>query len=706
MMSRRIRGRSLPELRGRGVQALLTAAERVGLLPWAREPRSGGLAKLLEPGLESGRFGLAADVVACCRATIPGLVDPGRAAAAIVATWPDDAEALVERGTGILNGSFDLLGYTELKVGQMPDWQLDPVSGRRAPLIHRSRIPYLDAAKVGDHKVTWELNRHQYLVTLAQAWLITGNERFPATIAAHLEGWMDANPPKLGMNWSSSLEVGFRAIAWIWTLALAGDGLPSELVQRCAGMLHVHARHLESHLSTWFSPNTHLTGEALALVYLGRALPMFRRSERWRTSGLRILEEESRRQLLPDGVYFEQATYYHRYTTDFYLHLALLMAGQEGGRPHWLDQALARLLDYLVAIVRPDGTWPLIGDEDGGRLVWLKSRNSNDFSDTLALGAVLLGRREYCLPGRAPSELAWLLGAGARARWEALGSVPPPGFALFPKGGYAVMRSGEGDWLLMEAGPHGGLAGGHAHADALAVEVAVAGTMVLQDAGTFTYVAEPALRDQFRSGMSHSTVTLAGESSAVPAGPFRWAHRSEAEFEAWKSSSAFDFVAGRQRGFRQLGADIVHRRQVLWLRQWRCWIIRDRFEGTEAPFAAHFHCAPGIIVAARRNTALFRESGANLMRLDVLAASCDLTVGESLFSPVYGARETVQSLTVQVTHGGELLTVLRAAPSQLTYARDVTGTTVILERTGEVVEASAGPTGWRLDGRTLDSFGD
>lgn len=703
----RLRGRSPAELRDRAARQALILAERLGLVPASREPGSRTFARLLEPSLDASSSGLAGDVILGCRSALPGLAAPADASADMAAHCPDDAAAIIARARNIVAGRIDLLGYEGLDFGTPPDWSLDPVLGHRAAPVHWSRVPYLDAAQVGDHKVIWELSRQQYLVTLAQAWLLTGNEAFAAAIAGHLQAWMDGNPPKQGINWASSLEVGFRAISWIWTLALAGDALPPALVQRCAGMLHVHARHLESHLSTWFSPNTHLTGEALALVYLGRALPVFRRSERWRETGLRILEEEVRRQVLPDGVYFEQATYYHRYTTDFYLHLALLLEAQGAERPRWLDVTLAHLLDYLAALVRPDGTWPLIGDEDGGRLVWLKSRQPNDFHDTLGLGAVVLGRREYCLPGsRAPSELVWLMGPGARARYDALGTEPPPAFAVFPDGGYAVMRNGEGDWLLMEAGPHGGLAGGHAHGDALAVELAVAGTTVLQDAGTFTYVADPAQRDAFRAGSAHSTVTIAGRSGATPDGPFRWRHRSDARLEHWKTSARFDFVSGRQAGFRELGTSVVHRREVLWLHEWRCWILRDRIEGTDAPFEAHFHSAPGLIIATRHATAMFRDAGANRLRLDVLAAQCALTVRDSWHSPAYGARVPVQALTVQVTRGTELVTILRAAPSELTWARDVTGTSVTLERGGQAVEVSAGSSGWRLDGQPLDSFGD
>jgi hypothetical protein len=61
---------------------------------------------------------------------------------------------------------------------------------------------------------------------------------------------------------------------------------------------------------------------------------------------------------------------------------------------------------------------------------------------------------------------------------------------------------------------------------------------------------------------------------------------------------------------------------------------------------------------------------------------------------------------VKVTRGTELVSLLRAGPSHLTYARDVTGTAVALEKHGKRVEIMAGPSGWQLDGRALNTFGD
>src|SRR5258708_8476269 len=57
-------------------------------------------------------------------------------------------------------GRFDLLGYRGLDFGAPIDWHLDPISGRRSPRVHWSRIDPLDRAQVGDSKAVCQLNRH------------------------------------------------------------------------------------------------------------------------------------------------------------------------------------------------------------------------------------------------------------------------------------------------------------------------------------------------------------------------------------------------------------------------------------------------------------------------------------------------------------------------------------------------------------------
>src|ERR1043166_5050145 len=93
---------------------------------------------------------------------------------------------------------------------------------------------------------------------------------------------------------------------------------------RTVAAIRRHARYVEKYLSYYFSPNTHLTGEALGLFYVGVLFPELADSGRWRNLGRQILIEECDRQIHRDGVHFELATCYQRYTVEIYLHFLML----------------------------------------------------------------------------------------------------------------------------------------------------------------------------------------------------------------------------------------------------------------------------------------------------------------------------------------------------------------------------------------------
>src|SRR5256714_11922732 len=420
--------------------------------------------------------------------------------------WPEAEREIVEAANRIAEGTFDLLGLRGLQLGENIDWHLEPISRKRTPLVHWSQLNYLDAAVAGDKKITWELNRHQYFLTLGRAYWFTGDEKYAEVFVSHITSWMDQNPPKLGINWASSLEIAFRSISWLWALQFFKESpsLSTAVLQRMLKFLYLNALHLETYLSTYFSPNTHLTGEALGLLHIGLLLPEFKEAERWRDLGLQILASQLPRHVKSDGVYFEQSSYYHRYTTDFYIHLAILLRVNGMTLPRELEQRLELLLDHLMYITRPDGTTPFFGDDDGGRLVMLDHRPANDWRSLLSTGAVLFDRPDYkFVAGGAAEETLWLLGPeGLHSFDQVEAQRPAKESVAFRDGGYYVMRddwSPRANYLLFDCGPHGMANCGHAHADALAIELAACGRTLLVDPGTFTYTGGKELREWFRS---------------------------------------------------------------------------------------------------------------------------------------------------------------------------------------------------------------
>ncbi len=226
-----------------------------------------------------------------------------------------DVEKLAEE---LLAHRFRLLGLPPVDLGAEIRWRRDFLHGQESGTEYFRRIPYLDFQRVGDHKVIWELNRHQHLVVLAQAFLSTGRREFLEEIPRQLDHWIHENPVQRGINWASALEVAFRAMSWMWVLHLVGRHFDEAFRRRWMRSLNHHGLHLEHNLSFYFSPNTHLMGEAVALDAMGRLLPEMPRAARWRELGTETVLEQMRRQVREDGSHFEQSAYYHRYSVDFF----------------------------------------------------------------------------------------------------------------------------------------------------------------------------------------------------------------------------------------------------------------------------------------------------------------------------------------------------------------------------------------------------
>ncbi len=482
---------------------------------------------------------------------------------------------------------FDLLGYRGLFFGDPIDWHLDPVSGRRSRFAHWSRIDLLNSELMGDPKVIWELNRHQWLVTLGQAYRLSRDERYAEMFASSVREWIAANPVGWGINWASSLEVALRLISWCWALHLfrGSRALTPVLFAEMRAGIGSHATHIERYLSHYTSPNTHLTGEALGLFYAGTQFPGFAQAGRWKSTGERILVEQVARQVLHDGVYFEQSTCYQRYTIEIYLHF-LILASRCGRRiPEAVPARIRKALDFLLAIATPAGTMPSMGDGDGGWLLALRRRHPSDVRGIFSTAAALFGRPEYARAagGLAP-ETQWLLGRAGEAAFRAIAPAPPKpsSHGLFGAGGYVVMRSGwepRDHQFIFDVGPLGPpAAAGHAHADLLSVQCAAFGEPCVVDPGTFRYAADPSWRDMFRGTAAHSTVTVDGVGQAIPAGPFAWHAAPRARLRRFASDDALSYADAEHGAYRRLPDPVVHRRRLLFLKP-RFLVIVDDLEG-------------------------------------------------------------------------------------------------------------------------------
>lgn len=648
----KLRGRSMAEIRERLAQSVAKRSERLGWRDGA-EPSDAALFAWLGGSARSKDAWRDAFASRTAPHLFAAFHNPATTTDVIRTVDPLYAERVVQRADRALSGRFDLLGYRDLSFGWPIDWHYDPVSSLRVPQRHWSTIAYLDPRVAGDHKVVWELNRQQWLVDLGAAWWLTGDTRYARAMVTILAQWMDANPPKRGVNWASSLEVGFRAISWVWALEFLRRSplLDAETLARLTKYVVLHGRHLERYLSTYFSPNTHLTGEALGLFYLGSYFPELAQAAGWRARGAAVLLGQLEHHVLRDGVYFERAVHYHRYTVDFYTHFWLLDEINGGTFGVEVAPQLDALLEHVQSLTRGDGSVPFFGDEDGGRLFFLDARPLNDLRSALATGAVLLDRPDFAAVAGEPSaELVWLAGPESVERFRSLGKRAPDYTSrAFEHGGLYVMRDGWGsdaNHMVVDCGAHGVLNCGHAHADVLSFELAIGGRPVFIDPGTYTYTVDAGQRDFFRSSAAHNAATVDGVDSSEPAGPFHWRRIASARVLAFRTGPGGSraYFEGSHNGWEHLASPVRYRRSVEFdPTRDSVVVIRDVFECTGRHEAAlTFQCAPEIAATLEgpARIVLKRNSAA----LGVLESFSSGEAGrfelaDGWVSRTYGARE-------------------------------------------------------------------
>jgi hypothetical protein len=514
---------------------------------------------------------------------------------------PREAAEIVSEANDICRHRFRLLGYRDLAYGAEIDWHLDAVHGLRSTLIPWFKINFLDFAQVGDHKITWELSRHQHLVILAKAWLLTGEEGYAREIFAQWYSWQRANPYPLGANWASSLEVAFRSLSWIWLQHLLTEcpvvppGFQNDLLHALA----LNGRHIERYLSTYFSPNTHLLGEAVVLFCIGTLCPQISSAEDWKKNGWEIVQEETLRQVRPDGVYFEQSLYYHVYALDFFLYARLLASRNGVEIPSGFDLVLRKMLAVIQALAQagpPDG----FGDDDGGRVFNSIRNRAEHMTDPLAIGAALFHDDSLRASATLTEEAIWLFGDEAlSSTTEPTHSRPAIKSQSFPDGGLYIVESSEpfSQQMVIDAGPQGIGRSGHGHADALSVILAFGGRRWLVDSGTCCYIGPGGERDTFRGTRAHNTLAVDGLDQAEPEGPFAWSSIPNTQADLWIPGATFTLFAGSHSGYERLPESVRHRRFVFHMNG-SFWLIRDVAGGNGSHLLETFwHFAPNVEVS-------------------------------------------------------------------------------------------------------------
>lgn len=496
---------------------------------------------------------------------------------------------------------WNLVSYPYMPV----DWQRDIRSGFR--WSERTWFEDIEYGHVlgADIRVPWEIGRMQHLPSLA---LSADSEddrcdRIIRHIENELVDFSALNPVGWGVQWRSAMEVGLRAANVLVArdiLDAKGLGLRPEVERVAARSAYEHAVFILNNLA--WSPrrrNNHYLVEIVSVLVIAAYLEETEETNAWLQFAVSELLKEVEYQFNPEGSNFEGSTTYHLFSSEAVavgVAFAEAVARREGHRlissadfsrlpvtvrmrlnpevvaerlsgDEWLEALRTRcdaFLDFVTGIVKPDGTVPLIGDNDSGRFFDMVSPRD----DGPSRGGTGIGKQPFGRLKAQVSEVTSLLGViGGQTAAEPEGHGSVESRILGAVAGRRASKDREGTtrssaaavgtekdvqitWSIREFVPgrrvtvevgcdgvrldedvsvrqfdHFGLVvlvgehvyvtlrtspkrqafapTGHRHNDALSSELMVCGRNVVLDPGSPAYTGSPGVRNLYRSSAAH-----------------------------------------------------------------------------------------------------------------------------------------------------------------------------------------------------------
>ena len=229
------------------------------------------------------------------------------------------------------------------------------------------------------------------------------------------------------------------------------------------------------------------------------------------------------------------------------------------------------MLEFVEAYTKPDGTIPLVGDADDGRVQKLGLQDVNDHRYLLSAGAV------HVRPRRLQARRA---AASGTSRSGCSGRTAPAAFDALEARHRAGCIEGVSTTAAStccaadrahvfidcgEVGMHG--RGGHGHSDITSFEVWLDGMNLVTDCGAYLYTASREWRNPFRSTAFHNVVQVDGEELNRLISPDHlWQLRDDARPHdvswTWPASVRTTFAAGTP-AIARLDPPVLVTREVL-----------------------------------------------------------------------------------------------------------------------------------------------
>ncbi|SMD10259.1 heparin-sulfate lyase HepC [Pedobacter nyackensis] len=408
-------------------------------------------------------------------------------------------------------------GYGYFDYGKDINWQMWPVK---------------------DNEVRWQLHRVKWWQPMALVYHATADEKYAKEWVFQYSDWVRKNPLGLSKDndrfvWRA-LEVSDRvqSLPPTFSLFVNSPNFSPAFLMEFLKSYHQQADYLPSNYA---EVGNHRLFEAQRVLFAGVSFPEFKDAQKWRQSGITVLNTEIKKQVFADGMQFELSPIYHVAAIDIFLkaYRSAQRVNLEKEFPQSYVKTVENMITALISITLPDYNTPMFGDswiiDKKFRMEQFASWNKV-FPTNKVIKYLATDGRE----GQAPNFLSKALS----------------------NSGFYTFRNGwdkNATVMVLKASPPGEF---HAQPDNGTFELFIKGRNFTPDAGVFVYSGDGAimkLRNWYRQTRIHSTLTLDNQNMVI----------TKSQENKWETGKNLDVLTFTNPSYPELN----HQRSMLFINQ-------------------------------------------------------------------------------------------------------------------------------------------
>ena len=230
-----------------------------------------------------------------------------------------------------------------------------------------------------DNEWTWSLYRHIYWQPLARAYALTKDEKYTKEFLHEMTEWGKAWPvgPFMENEEDAAAKYKFPGHSWrtietamriytVWLPCMEAfrtspawdrEGWVTFLTLLCD-----HADFLMTHYSNHKKSSNWLTMESGTLLECGILFPEIKSD--WFMTGYRRVMQEVKYSFDNDGIHMERTPIYHMVAAGVYFQCYRLCKLNSIPVPPYMEPTLEKSAQFIMSLVKPDLSTPMIGDAD------------------------------------------------------------------------------------------------------------------------------------------------------------------------------------------------------------------------------------------------------------------------------------------------------------------------------------------------------